>query len=117
LYNNNLFSLHAYNSSPTFSNKPVPFACLGQQLCFNHGAVDADGDSLVYSLVNPKQTATTNINYLAPYNANNPLNSLPAMQFNPQTGDVCFTPQQLQVSVMAVLVREFRNGVLIGSLY
>jgi hypothetical protein len=103
------------NSSPTFSNKPVPFACLGQQLCFNHGAVDADGDSLVYSLVNPKQTATTNINYLAPYNANNPLNSLPAMQFNPQTGDVCFTPQQLQVSVMAVLVREFRNGVLIGS--
>ncbi|CAN5637141.1 hypothetical protein BH11BAC2_BH11BAC2_11410 [soil metagenome] len=103
------------NSSPTFSNKPVPFACLGQQLCFNHGAVDPDGDSLVYSLVNPKQTATTNVSYLAPYTATNPLNSSPALQFNNATGDLCFTPQQLQVTVMAVLVQEYRNGVLIGS--
>ena len=103
------------NSSPTFSNKPVPFACLGQQLCFNHGAVDPDGDSLVYSLVTPKQTATADVNYLAPYNATNPLNSFPTTQFNTQTGDICFTPQQLQVTVMAVLVKEYRNGVLIGS--
>ena len=102
------------NSSPTFSNKPVPFACLGQQMCFNHGAVDADGDSLVYSLVDPKQTVNTNVSYIAPYNATNPLNSSPALQFNPQTGDVCFTPQQLQVTVMAVLVQEYRNGQLIG---
>ncbi len=103
------------NSSPVFSNKPVPFACLGQQLCFNHGAVDVDGDSLVYSLVNPKQTATSNVAYIAPYNAINPLNSSPALQFNTATGDICFTPQQLQVTVMAVLVKEYRNGVLIGS--
>lgn len=103
------------NSSPIFTNKPVPFTCLGQQFCFNHGAYDADGDSLVYSLVNPKQTATTNVAYIAPYNANNPLNSSPALQFNSATGDICFTPQQLQVTVMAVLVKEYRNGVLIGS--
>jgi len=103
------------NSSPVFSNKPVPFACLGQQLCFNHGAVDADGDSLVYSLVNPKQTATTNVSYIGPYSATTPLNSSPAIQFNTATGDICFTPQQLQVTVMAVLVQEYRNGVLIGS--
>jgi gliding motility-associated-like protein len=103
------------NSSPQFSNKPVPFACLGQELCFNHGAFDADGDSLVYTLVDPKQTASTNVNYLAPYSATNPLNSVPAMQFNTQTGDICFTPTQLQVTVMAVLVSEYRNGLLIGT--
>lgn len=103
------------NSSPTFSNKPVPFACLGQQLCFNHGAVDADGDSLVYSLVNPRQTVSTNVSYNAPYNASNPLASSPALQFNSATGDICFTPTQLQVTVMAVLVEEYRNGVRIGS--
>lgn len=103
------------NSSPTFSNKPVPFACLGQQLCFNHGAVDADGDSLVYTLVNPRQTATNDVSYINPYNAVNPLASSPALQFNNATGDICFTPTQLQVTVMAVLVREFRNGVQIGS--
>jgi gliding motility-associated-like protein len=103
------------NTSPTFSNKPVPFACLGQELCFNHGAVDPDGDSLVYTLVNPRQTATNNVSYIAPYNATTPLASTPAIQFNGATGDICFTPTQLQVTVMAVLVQEYRNGVLIGS--
>lgn len=103
------------NSSPKFSNKPVPFACLGQQFCFNHGAYDAEGDSLVYTLVDPKQTATTNVSYISPYNAINPLTSVPGMQFNTVTGDICFTPTQLQVTVMAVLVSEYRNGVLIGT--
>lgn len=103
------------NSSPTFTNKPVPFACLGQQLCFNHGATDADGDSLVYSLVNPRQTVTNDVSYIAPYNATNPLATTGPIQFNPQTGDICFTPSQLQVTVMAVLVKEYRNGVLIGT--
>lgn len=102
------------NSSPTFTNKPVPFACLGQQLCFNHGATDADGDSLVYSLVNPKQTVSNDVSYINPYNAANPLTTAGAIQFNTQTGDICFTPTQLQVTVMAVLVQEYRNGVLIG---
>ncbi len=103
------------NSSPTFSNKPVPFLCLGQQFCFNHGAYDADGDSLVYKLITPKQTASTNVAYNAPYNANNPLNSSPATQFNNSTGDICLTPQALEVTVMAVLVEEYRNGVKIGT--
>ncbi|MFN5355054.1 MAG: PKD domain-containing protein [Bacteroidota bacterium] len=103
------------NNAPTFTNKPVPFACLGQQFCFNHGATDVDGDSLVYSLVNPRQTETNTVTYLNPYNANNPLNSSPALSFNTATGDICFSPTQLQVTVMAVLVKEYRNGQLIGS--
>ena len=103
------------NSSPTFSNKPVPFACVGQQYCFNHGAFDADGDSLVYSLITPYQNATTTVNYIPPFTASNPLTSSPAVSFNTATGDVCMTPQNLEVTVMAVLVEEYRNGVLIGS--
>jgi gliding motility-associated-like protein len=103
------------NNSPTFSNKPVPFACMGQEFCFNHGAFDSDGDSLVYSLITPLQAAGTPVNYIGGYSATNPLNSVPALQFNSQTGDICMTPQQLEVTVMAVLVQEFRNGVLIGS--
>ena len=103
------------NNSPTFSNKPVPFVCVGQQYCFNHGAYDADGDSLAYQLITPYQTATTNVIYNAPYNANQPLNSVPAVSFNPYTGDICMTPQSLEVTVMAVLVSEYRNGVLIGT--
>lgn len=103
------------NSSPTFSNKPVPFLCLGQQFCFNHGAYDADGDSLVYQLITPKQTATTNVSYHSPYNSSNPLNSMPSTTFSSLSGDICLTPQALEVTVMAVLVKEYRNGVLIGT--
>lgn len=103
------------NSSPTFSNKPVPFACVGQQYCFNHGAYDADGDSLVYSLITPYQNATTTVGYIPPFTPTDPLTSSPAVSFNTSTGDICMTPQNLEVTVMAVLVQEYRNGVLIGT--
>lgn len=103
------------NSSPSFSNKPVPFLCMGQQYCFNHGAYDADGDSIVYELITPRQTASTIVDYLPGYDAANPLVSSPATQFSTATGDICFTPQQIEVTVMAVLVKEYRNGVLIGT--
>lgn len=103
------------NNSPAFSNKPVPFVCQGQQFCFNHGAYDVDGDSLVYELIDPLHNAGVPVSYIAPYSATQPLNSVPAMQFDSNTGDFCITPQSLQVTVMAVLVKEYRNGVLIGT--
>ena len=103
------------NNSPVFSNKPVPFVCVGQQFCFNHGAFDADGDSLVYSLITPYQDPVTTVSYILPNSATQPLNSVPAMQFSTANGNICMTPQQIEVTVMAVLVEEYRNGVLIGS--
>ncbi|MBP7271028.1 MAG: hypothetical protein KBA16_11845, partial [Bacteroidia bacterium] len=92
------------NNSPVFSNKPVPFVCLGQQFCFNHGAYDPDGDSLVYQMITPLDQAGLGVTYLAPFNALNPLSSSPAMTFNPANGDICMTPTNLEVTVMAVLV-------------
>lgn len=103
------------NNSPQFSNKPVPFICVGQTYCFNHGAVDADGDSLVYQLVPPATGPNTTVNYFAGYSASQPLNSIPATTINSQTGDICMNPQMLEVTVMAVKVSEYRNGELVGS--
>ncbi len=103
------------NNSPTFSNKPVPFACRGQQFCYNHGAYDADGDSLVYSLMTPFDSPGNPITYSNPWSATNPLTSSPAVTLNPSTGDICMTPTNLEITVMAVLVKEYRNGVLIGE--
>lgn len=104
------------NNTPTFTNKPVPFICVGQQYCFNNGATDLDGDSLSYSMVTPLHNATTGVTYLAPYSATQPLASSPAVTIDPATGDICMTPTQLQVTVFAVLVNEWRNGVLIGQI-
>lgn len=103
------------NNSPQFTNRPVPFICVGQPFCYNNGSSDADGDSLSYTLVTPRTSATANVNYLSGYSATQPLSSSPPTAFNPATGDVCVSPTALQVSVFAVLVKEWRNGVLVGS--
>lgn len=103
------------NNSPSFSNRPVPFICANQSYCFNHGAVDPDGDSLSYTLVNPANGPGTYVTYINPYSASQPVLSSPAVSFNPATGDICMTPTQIIVTVMAVRVEEWRNGILIGS--
>lgn len=103
------------NNSAQFSNKPVPFICVNQTYCFNHGAVDPDGDSLVYELVPPATGPGTNVTYFAGYSANQPLLSIPGVTINQQTGDICMTPSMLEVTVMAVKVSEFRNGEFVGS--
>ena len=102
------------NSSPYFTNKPIVFVCIGQNFTYNHGAVDPDGDSLVYSLVNPLINATDSIPYVSGYSATNVITSSPALTLNPTTGDLVMTPTQQEVGVLSVLVEEYRNGILIG---
>ena len=105
------------NNSPVFSNRPMPMACINQRFCFNHGAIDSEGDSLSFQLVTPRigPLFSDTVTYLAGHSATQPIISNPPMTFNEQSGDFCMTPQQPEVSCMAVLVNEFRNGVLIGQ--
>jgi gliding motility-associated-like protein len=103
------------DNSPTFTNRPVPFICVGQPYCFNNGAVDPDGDVMVYSLITPRTSATTNVTYIFPYTATQPLASTPPVTFNTSTGDMCMTPTMVQITVFAVLVQTYRGGVLVGS--
>ena len=107
------------NSSPSFSNDPVPFVCANQLYCFNNGASDADGDSLAYSLVTPKTgpNLADTVVFTAGYSAINPLSSTPAVTLDPLTGDFCMNPTDTnEISVLAILVEEYRNGVKIGSI-
>ena len=103
------------NNSPTFNNFPVAFICLGQSFTYNHGVTDLDGDSLYYELIDAKASSSTIIPYINPFSGTNPLNSLPAVSINSSTGDITMTPQALQVGVVAIRVKEYRAGVLIGS--
>jgi gliding motility-associated-like protein len=105
------------NSSPVFTTLPVPFICANQPFSYNHGAVDPDGDSLYYSLVNPLTIGGAPITYVFPFTPTQPMNTTPANSFNfdNNTGQMFFTPNGVQVAVITVLVEEYRNGVLIGS--
>ncbi len=103
------------NSSPTFSNVPISFVCLGQNFNYNHGVIDLNGDSLTYELITPLTSATTSVTYLSGYSASSPILSSPAFSINPNTGDLFMNPTAIQVSVVAIRVKEYRNGILIGS--
>ncbi|MBW8049920.1 MAG: hypothetical protein FVQ77_06205 [Cytophagales bacterium] len=106
------------NTAPVFSNLPVPFACNGQSYTFNNGAYEPDGDSLVYSLVSPMQSVSTPVSFLGPYTATAPLPVSIPFTVDPVTGDITFTPNAPSTpfdGVFALLIEEYRNGVLIGS--
>ena len=103
------------NNSPSFSNPPVSYPCIGQTTCFNHGVIEADGDSLYYSLQAPATSPTTNVTYIGGYSSTQPLTSSPMITFNSSTGDICMSPTMLEVTVLAVKVEEWRNGVFVGS--
>ncbi len=103
------------NSSPIFTNNPVAFVCLNQSFTYNHGVVDLDGDSLAYFLVDPLDAPGIPVTYIPPYSSSSPLASTPAVGFDPITGDITMTPTALEVTVVSVLVVEYRNGQVIGS--
>lgn len=103
------------NNSPTFTSLPVPYICLGQPFSYNHGAIDPDGDSLVYSLIDALDNTGSPVTYNAGFSGVNPMTSTPPVTINASNGTIDITPTAIEIGVVAVLVEEFRNGVLIGS--
>ncbi|MBP6455185.1 MAG: gliding motility-associated C-terminal domain-containing protein [Chitinophagaceae bacterium] len=122
--NNTIVSVLPVNNSPTFTNVPIPYACVNQPYAFNNGAFDVDGDSLVYSSIQPRTgggcPSAANPLVIA-YNpvTNTPANPFPTLgpNFNvdPNSGALTFTPTNTGFFVVSLLVDEYRNGVKIGS--
>jgi|GEM_PF-826033 len=105
------------NNSPTFTTPPVPYVCAGQPFNYNHGAFDSDGDSLIYKLNPPLDDPATPVPYIAPFNPGYPISTTPAnnFMFDASNGQMTFTPANPQIGIVAVVVQEYRNGMLIGS--
>lgn len=119
-----------YNSSPFFKNLPPNFLCTNAPLVFDHSATDADGDSLVYEFFHPFLAATavqprpnivdfqtppfTNVVYVGGYSPTMAINSMPNISINKQTGVLKITPTLAGQFVVGIVVKEYRNGKLIG---
>ncbi len=127
------------NSSPVFKNYPPLFLCIDRTLYFDHSAVDADGDSLVYRLGNP----LNGINYLgqgvdyndpvadlqnpagpppyvpvtfAPgYSFAQPFGANAVCKIDSVTGLLEIRPTQFGLYALAIDVLEYRNGKLLGA--
>jgi len=119
-------SVYLTNSSPQWKNFTPVFVCQGNPLEFVHGATDKDGDSLAYAFYNPfhdnaptfpGNIATfTPIVYNGGYTFNDPLGG-GGFAVDPNTGVITGVPPALGQYVVGVKVDEFRNGVLINTVY
>ena len=102
------------NNSPVFAAQPIPYVCAGQPVNFSPAVTEPDGDSLVYSVIQP-----VNGNY-TPGNPTHPFNLGPtAYTFNSSNGQMTFTPTLAMVNsgpshVVVIEVCEYRNGALLG---
>ncbi len=104
------------NCSPVLSNPPIDNGCQGAPYLHNPGAVDPDGDSLVYSLV-PSLGLEGNVidGYVFP-------NEIPGCENNsnlsidPVTGTLTWdAPQCAGQYNVAIRIEEYRNGQKVGE--
>lgn len=98
------------NSSPRLLNPPIDDGCRGVTYYHNPGAYDPDGDSLSYSLVTCRGYDGEDIpGYQLPAASN-------SISIDPYTGDLVWDSPIMQGEYnIAILIQEWRNGVLIGS--
>lgn len=103
------------NDSPVFQELQMPFICDSVQFCLSNGVYDSDGDSLVYSMVDPIEALNTNVPFVAGFNATDPFPTATGHLFDPITGNHCAIPAGLGAWVVAYRIDEYRNGVWIGA--
>ncbi len=123
------------NSAPVFTDTLVAYICVTDTTTIINSAFDNDGDSLVYSIEKPYWGYTTPNNpalvpshpILNPYSYPPPLvnwastvsNADPfgpggLVTVDPLSGITQFVAPQIGIYVIAVEIKEFRNGQLIG---
>ncbi len=116
------------NSSAIYNKLPPNFLCTDAPLVFDHSASDADGDSLVYSIVrpfnggnrvdnrpNPPRPPDYNrVPLSTPYTIQDMMGGSVKLQINDSTGELRVTPDKVGQYVVGILVEEFRNGELVG---
>lgn len=133
------------NSSPVFKDFPPAVICANIDFDFDHSATDVNGDSLVYSYFNPFHAGGLRgsagysgspwscdgvtpspkictppfdlVQFANPYSFHTPLGGAPIVTINRFTGHIKGVPNVLGQFAVGVKVEEYRNGVLIGTVY
>ncbi len=116
-------ALAGMNSSPSFGPYPADgYFCVNYTQEIENPVTDADGDSLVYSLVTPYEDVPSvqpfaNVAWAGGYSLANIVGNAaqPPMSIDSETGVITVHPEQAGVYVFSVLVEEYRNGVKIGE--
>ncbi|MFN3852039.1 MAG: gliding motility-associated C-terminal domain-containing protein [Spirosomataceae bacterium] len=117
------------NSSPVFKPVVADYICAGQSFEIEFNASDADGDSLVYSLITPWSGFTgqgnpnafprgadtyPEVNWVTGINVNNMIPGEEPLNITYDTGILSVTTDKVGLYVFSIFVEEFRNGKRIG---
>ena len=116
------------DSTPRLFPPLNDFGCPHRPYYTDFGGIDDDGDSLVYSLVNPLNTLTQialpvggthprpypDVTWRPPYSLTNILNGTPDLRVS-HDGFLTVTPNTQGLFVFAVKVEEYRDHVKIGE--
>lgn len=100
-----------YNNSPTLLYPPIDRGCVNRLFVHNPGAFDPDGDSLSYTLTSCRGDQGLPIpGYTFP-------NASFFFSLDPITGDLTWDkPVQQGEYNIAIVIREWRNGILVGEI-
>lgn len=113
-------ALAGQNSSPKWGAYPTDgYLCINNIKYLDMSCTDADGDSLVYYLVQPTSGGTTKpftmCNWATGYNLQNILGPGGLMTIDSATGIITSRPGIAGEFVFTVRCEEWRNGVKIGE--
>lgn len=112
------------NSSPRFVEDPPASLCINDLFFYDHSAVEPDGDSISYSMCNPKGNAGAavgggppypDVPFCCGYTPNNPMAATVPLGIDAATGMMSGEPNTNGKWVYSVCYQEFRNGVLISE--
>ena len=99
------------NNSPKLLNPPIDNGCVGFPFYHNPGAYDVDGDSLAYELV---YCRGIDGNFIGGYSYPN---ASVSFSIDPITGTLSWlNPTMVGEYNVAIIIKEYRNGVLVGSI-
>jgi len=112
-----------YHSPDLGFYPPTGYFCINYLQSTDLSATDEDGDSLVYELTRPLdsllQEDTLKVEFLkyeAPYSQNNIIGGDSPLSLDPVTGILTGQPDVKGVFVFSYLVKEYRDGALIGEI-
>ena len=105
------YAVDSCNNSPAFVNSasqyPLQYVCAGTGFNYNFGVSEPDGDSLRYSLIAARSSATATVPYATGYSATIPI---PGINLNPASGQISFNvPLTNGTYVVSVQVDEYRR--------
>ncbi len=119
------------NSTPLFGKLTGDYICINRPFAFDFSATDADGDSLVYSIVTPLRglsstnnpspqfpTGSSNyptVTWAAGYSSSNSIPGSKPLTVDRKTGVLNVTANRLGLYVFCVLTEEYRDGKKIGA--